>query len=296
MQKRITSIAIMLILLVTAIGIAPAPAEAASKTPYMTSSTCYGQPKEKVGSYYIWVEYSEKSDTYKLKRAKSLKGKSKTLKTLTSRNKYMEDTIVTNGSTIYYAVTSMDNGSAVIYRTNVKGAKAKKIKTVKSIGGLGLAGYYNGKLYYNVFVQGSGRIDLYAYQIAKKKAKRVKKDFMIWSGYGKYMTGVAALKSQGPSYPHFLYNAKTGKRKKLPKTGESVVYGNAVYYAIYAKDASSITIKKSNLKGKSVKKIKTIKNASITYFGRKAAYFEMWDSGKMKKLVYKTKKLTAVKS
>lgn len=300
-KTRIVSIAIALVMLITSVCVmTTSQVSAASKKSsvyILTDVDISGEkavPREKVGKYYVWVE--ETLTATKLKCAKSLKGKAKTVKTVKDSKGSIDSHVLTNGTTIYYAVNT--EKKTTFYKTNVKGAKSKKIKSVK--GYASLAGYYKNKLYYNLAIGETydGALTpqhLYAYNLKKKTSKCVKKLFWVESCYGPYITGQAAATDESNS-KHALYNAKKNKSNKLPKGMYTVVSGKTVYFMTSSNNgASTVKVKKCSLAGKNVKSIKTVKNMWPTYFGRKAAYFEDEETGVIKKLTYKTKKLTTVK-
>ncbi|MCQ4638110.1 hypothetical protein NE619_15340 [Anaerovorax odorimutans] len=304
MRKKIISMLLVLAVTVTGIGVCSGmTAEqvfAKSSTPYQYLNTDGGgTPREKVGKYYIW---STEGSTEKLVCAKSLSGKRKTLKSISAKsNKTFAGALVTNGSTIYYAILDFNTWKTTIYKTNVKGAKSKKIKTVDDRFS-SMAGYYNGSVYYTARASKknpNAGFNLVSYDISKKKTRTAKKKFYSNSSYGKYFSGA---KGYGGNYTQYLYNAKTKKTKKLKKAQDSQVSGKKVYYLCEANQKSSIyKVKSSSLSGKSLKTVKTIKKAAPLYFGKKCAYFvELYDgpySGDtitetILKLNYKTKKVT----
>ena len=306
-NKRITSLIVALAMVISAVGITTsAPVFSASGTQYVkTQAAGYdGKPKEKVGQYYIWVEdtYDENGNvtSSKLKCAESLKEEAKILKTVKTKNKCLDPKVITNGSTIYYAVNSIDKDKAVIYKTTVKGATAKKIKTVGCF--FGLAACYNGRIYYNKGVGPANtpmdRAHLYSCKTSGKQARLEKKDYVVSSSYGKYMTG-GGLTFDVNNNMQYLYNAKTRKAKKLHNAAGSAVYGKTVYYYTYsyltAEHSNKWSVKKCSLSGKNAETIKTVKNIDLVYFGNKTAYFMDYSTDSIKKLTYKTKKLTEAK-
>ena len=305
-KKRTMGMLIALIMLITAVCVmTTSQVSAASKTQYRNMEAGDDEkPKEKVGNYYVWVESTydknENVTATRLKCAKSLKAEAKILKTVKNKDKTISPTVITNGSTIYYAVVSMKTEKAVIYKTTVKGAKAKKIKTVERF--FGLAAYYNGRIYYNKAPGKAGtpvdRVHLYSSKTSGKKTRLEKKYYSVSSSYGKYLTG-SSLNFDVSNYPQYLYNVKTRKTKKLPEAVGSVVYGKSVYYYTYNYSTSDYsekwTVKKCDLSGKKVEKIKTVKNMNLHYFGKRIAYFVNYDTEAVKKLTYKTKTLTTVK-
>lgn len=312
MKKRILSFAIAFVMASICFGtLMTEPAAAA--TQYMTINADYGSdeigaPREKVGKYYIWVEHEINNNVTKdqLKCAASLKKKAKVLKTVRAKSKELISRVITNGSTVFYLVQEVNSSGrakCTIYKTTVKSGKSKKIKTITNIAGtddirMQLAAYYNGRIYYNVSLTqwyGDDPIDmgtdLYSCTLSGKGQRLEKKNYVVHSSYGKYMTGNIYHQGLG-KVTQTLYNMQTGTSKKLIKAMESVVYGNSIYYS---SSFFAPTISKSGLDGKRVSKIKTVKNGFLSYLGKKHAYFSMENSGVIKKLVYKTKKLTTVR-
>lgn len=310
MKKRILSFAIAFIMASICFGtIMTEPAAAA--TQYTNISADYGSdelgvPREKVGKYYIWVENEWHNSVLKqqLKYTSSLKKKAKVLKTV--REKELTPRVITNGSTVFYLVQEVDNfgrAKCMIYKTTIKSGKSKKIKTITNIAGIAsaqLAAYHNGRIYYNVWWFGKDpvdlKIDLYSCTLSGENQRLEKKNYVVRSSYGKYMTG--NIENQdGGNYTQVLYNAKTKKAKRLLSATDSVVYGNAIYYYITYDGAGSnkFAIKKSNLSGKNIINIKTGKDLFLMYLGKHTAYLHNYGTGVTKKLVYKTKKLTTVR-
>lgn len=311
MKKRILSFAIALVMAsICFCAVMTEPAAAA--TQYMNINTDYssdeiGIPRDKAGKYYIWVENKIENNVMsaQLKCTTSLKKKAKVLKTVRAKSKELASRVITNGSTIFYLVQevgSSGRAKCTIYKTTVKSGKSKKIKTITNMAGaddirMQLAAYYNGRIYYNVSLTqwyGNDPIDmgtdLYSCTLSGKAQRLEKKNYVVHSSYGKYMTGNIYHQGSG-KVTQVLYNMQTGTSKKLIKAMESVVYGKSIYYT---SRFFAPTISKSNLKGKRVSKIKTVKNGYLTYLGKNSAYFFMENANVIKELVYKTKKLTTV--
>lgn len=314
MKKRILSFAIAFVMASICFGtLTTEPAAAAAQ--YMTINADYGSdeigaPREKVGKYYIWVEHEINNNVTKdqLKCAASLKKKAKVLKTVRAKSKELTSRVITNGSTVFYLVQEVNSSGrakCTIYKTTVKSGKSKKIKTITNIAGtddirMQLAAYYNGRIYYNVWWFGKNpvdlKIDLYSCTLSGENQRLEKENYVVRSSYGKYMTG-NIYNQDGGNYTQSLYNAKTKKAKRLLSATDSVVYGDAIYYYITYSGAGSnkFAIKKSNLNGKNITNIKTGKDLTLSYLGKRTAYFYNYDTGVTKKLVYKTKKLTTVR-
>lgn len=304
MKKRILSFAIAFVMASICFG-AVMTEPAAAATQYSTIGADYTgsgmeSPKEKIGKYYIWITKDQ------LKCATSLKKKAKVLKTVRGKSKELTSRAITNGSTVFYLTqdrVSSDRAKCTIYKTTVKSGKSKKIKTITNIAGIAsaqLAAYHNGRIYYNVWWFGKDpvdlKIDLYSCTLSGENQRLEKKNYVVRSSYGKYMTG--NIENQdGGNYTQVLYNAKTKKAKRLLSATDSVVYGNAIYYYITYDGAGSnkFAIKKSNLSGKNIINIKTGKDLFLMYLGKHTAYLHNYGTGVTKKLVYKTKKLTTVR-
>lgn len=311
MKKRILSFAIALVMAsICFCAVMTEPAAAA--TQYMTMNADYGTdeigtPREKVGKYYIWVENEIENNVMsaQLKCTTSLKKKAKVLKTVRAKSKELASRVITNGSTIFYLVQevgSSGRAKCTIYKTTIKSGKSKKIKTITNIEGIAsaqLAACHNGRIYYNVWWFGKDpvdlKIDLYSCTLGGQNQRLEKENYVVRSSYGKYMTG-NICNQDGGNYTQVLYNVKTKKAKSLLSAADSVVYGDVIYYYITYGGAGTnkFAIKKSNLNGKNIINIKTGKDVSLSYLGKRTAYFYNYGTGVIKKLVYKTKKLTTV--
>ncbi len=298
MKKQILTCVIAAVMMLTAVWIPTTqPAAAASKKPFMSiQADSNEKPRDKVGKYYIWVEHKD-SNSF-LKCAQSLNGKKKTLAAIKGKKAYdsnMDETIITDGETIYYAVLNHGDYSGggyglknmTVYKTTVKNTKPKKIAVIRP-GGLSpeLAAYYNGMLYGNVIADNLGSAkDMFAYDISEKKGTWVKQDRYGMDSYGQYI--LVGSWSGDPSASS-LYNMKTKKFKKLPLKNMSggVIYGKTIYFTEYKDKTNTTLIKKCNLSGKKVKTIKKLKNAEIVHMGKKAVYYKTGNSAKIKKVVY----------
>lgn len=305
MKKRILSFAIAFVMASICFGtLTTEPAAAAAQ--YMNIEADYygsqetGRPAEKVGNYYIWISGGQ------LKCTTSLKKKAKILKTVREKSKGLGSRVITNGSTIFYLIQEVKSdhrAEFTIYKAAIKSGKSKKIKTITKIRGMrdlmgNLAGYHNGRIYYNVSpTQWNGdepvemETSLYSCTLSGKEQRLENADYIVNSSYGKYMTGTRYHQGAG-KVTQILYNVQSGTSKKLIKAAESVIYGTSIYYS---SSFFSPTISKGDLNGKRVSKIKTVKNGYLNYLGKNSAYFSMGNSGVIKKLVYKTKKLITVK-
>ena len=187
MKKRLTIVVTLLLL--TAAFSFPQTVFAAA-VPYQSiTADLDGVPREKVGSYYIWAKDTVNSQGVRTGSKLLLSKDGKTIKTLKSfkgKTKSIDQRIVTNGSTIFYAVNN-GNETGTIYRTTYTGKKHTKIKTIKFLANV--AAYYNGKIYYSRATD-SGWYDynLYSYNIKTKKTKLIKKHVVSESQYGRYLT------------------------------------------------------------------------------------------------------------
>lgn len=297
MKKQILTCAIAAVMMLSAIWIPTTqPAVAASQKPFMSiQADSDGKPRDKVGKYYIWVEHKDGNSF--LKCAQSLNGKKKTLDAIKGKKAHdsnMDETILTDGETIYYAVLnhgSFSNGeyglkNMAVYKATVKNTKHKKVATIKP-GGLSpeLAAYYDGTLYGNVIADNLGSAkDMFAYDISKKKETWTQDRYGLDS-YGQYI--LVGSWGGNPSSSG-LYNMKTKKLKKLPlkNMNGGTIYDKTIYYTEHNEKSNTILIKKCDLSGKKVKTIKKLKNAEIVHFGKKAVYYRTGNTNKIKKLTY----------
>lgn len=309
MSKRILSYVIAAVMALSLICIAVPEQAAAASKPYMKVSADYmGKPRDKVGNYYIWVEESKKTSA--LKCAASLKGTKKTLKRVTKEKFYVDegedagdignyhvaDSVVTDGTTIYYGLINNKKATYTIYKTNVKGKKHTKIVTLKkilpSVNSVMLAGCYGGKLYYSLEKEWGNASDLYAWDLSKKKKERIGAyTYMAVSSYGKYL--LCQEWPEGPS--HWLYNAESKEFHGLPALADEayygeVVYGKTVYYLEKNEQNHSMILKKCGLSGENPVTLKVLKNtdfSNIVHLGMKAVYYTEGDSKTVKSWTYK---------
>lgn len=292
MKKQVLSSIIAIVMVLSAVCMIARPEQVSAATkPYMLIDNYNyhtGKPFEKIGKYYIWMQYKENGGL--LKCAVSQNGKAKTIKKISGKNYDVGGDIVTNGDTIYYGIEDSVSSTYTVYKTNVKAEKSKKIVTVKGItteaGGGRLSGYYNGKLYFCLLTDWGDTSTVYVYDISKKRTKVLRQDGFAYSSYGPYI--LTDQRSWGHSWK--LYNAKTNKFTKIAKLGdvsEPVLYGKYIYS--YKQDGASdtIVIKRYDRSSKKMKNLKKLKNAYVLYMGKKAVYYTVGDSQKVKKWTYK---------
>lgn len=302
-RNRILSLAVCLLMLsALAMPMNVQEASAASNA-YMSvqGSREDRMPREKTGKYYLWVDetLNEKTDVWEqyLKSTTSPKKKPKTLAKVVQDGEYLNAYIVSNGKDVFYTKTKNSN-RATIYKVSVKGGKSKAIKTIKDAyaTNIELYSYYNGKIYFTC------NLSLKSLNLATKKIRVERKNFITQSGYGPYLTGfdIPDMKRGDiGSQKMLLYNAKTRKVTKLLTANEAIAAGNTVYFYEWKypkKGKPTVTVKKCNLSGKKAKTIKTYKaDGSIAYFGRKNIYIAVNNGKTIKKVNYKTGKMTTVK-
>lgn len=192
MKKRILSFVTAFIMASICFG--TIMAEPAAATQYMNIEADYygsqetGNPKEKVGNYYIWISGGQ------LKYTASLKKKAKVLKTVREKSKGLGSGVITNGSTVFYLVQEVKSdhrAEFTIYKATIKSGKSKKIKTITKIKGMqdlwgNLAGYHSGRIYYNVSpTQWNGEepvemeTDLYSCTLSGKDQRLEKTSYVV---------------------------------------------------------------------------------------------------------------------
>ena len=270
---------LFLILTLTMLTVAftfPQTVSAASVPYQSTSADLDGVPREKVGDCFIWAKDTTNSQGVRTgsKLLLSKDGKTiKVLKSLKSKFKSIDEKILTNGSTIYYAVNN-GNETGTIYKTTYSGKKHTKVKTVKLLASV--AACYNGKIYYSRATN-SGWYDynLYSYSIKAKKTKLIKKHFLAENQYGQYLTGGVKRFDVGNS-AHYIVNLNTGKGSNLPEAKQAQVDGKKVYCWRYSSyDTMEREIMTCSLTGKNIKTIKKLSSGGYPlYFGRSFARFE----------------------
>ena len=236
--------------------------------------------ERKVGKTTFLVEYE--NDTYTLYA--TYKGSKHVL----AVSKFMNYTIVTNGSTVFYGTNDYSNGKCQIWRVKSNGDGATLLKTFRSAAGFQLAGYYNKTIYYTTYKDWDYGT-LRTYNINSRKPGTFKKNCGNATQYGKYLylspnTGaVAPLKFQ-------VYNAQTKKTKTITKKMVSYkVTGEKLYYAEYIKcdpvyGKNTLKIYRSSLSGSGKKTlIKSLKARYITKFGKKSVTYTDYNNVKKTK-------------
>ncbi len=259
----------------------PFPAFAATtsyqSTPYEYDVDGYvASVREKIGGYYIWVEdiTNSKNVCIGSRLLLSKDGETiKKIKTVSSTERHIDPTVITNGNMIYYAVES--NGTATIYKTSRTGKTHTKIKTVKRFGGL--AAYYNGKIYYSQATNEYGyAFNLYSYSVKTKKNSLVQKKFLANSQYGRYIIGATSKAFDISNTGRCIIDLKTGKKNTLPEAKQATTNGKKVYYWKYTSyETMERAVYECSLKGQNIKKIQTLSCGGYPlYFGRSISLFE----------------------
>lgn len=186
----------------------------------------YGNSK-KCGSYY--VKY--KSDGIYVKKS------SGSWKHIVKLSKQCENSFTSNGTYIYYGVTSKDPNSGYIYRVKTDGTGKKLIRKCKHP--ISVSYYYDGKVVYESFVfadkywQSSEREPyLYSYNIKKDKYTKIAEFSDVRKTKGKY---VLAMELTGDPSPvkMTIFNLKNekGYSKNNVAPFMAKFYGDRVYYA-----------------------------------------------------------------
>lgn len=274
MKKRLTIVVTLLLL--TAAFSFPQTVSAAA-VPYQSiTADLDGVPREKVGNYYIWAKDTVNSQGVRTGSKLLLSKDGKTIKTLKSfkgKTKRITPIIITNGSTIFYAVNN-GNETGTIYQTTYTGKKHTKITTIKLLANV--AAYYNGKIYYSRATD-SGWYDynLYFYNIKTKKTKLVRKHVVSESQYGRYLT-CGQKRFDVENRKQYIVNLKTGKMNCLPDGKQTQVDGKKVYYWKYTSyDTLKRELKVCSLTGKNAKTLKKLSEGGYPlYFGRTFARFD----------------------
>ena len=268
LKKLLCSIFAISILLVSTIHVDAA-------TPYKAISK-----KTKVGNYYIWPNsekgiYVSKSNKLSPKKIVSKPKSSDT---------YITETLVTNGSKIYYGIVkgefSTDTSSYIkIYRIDVSGKN--KVYVGKVNNAQNLSGYYNGNLFVEKVKPGIAQysiIDTYIYNLKTKKLSLVKKDFKIYCQNDKYVLGGIYMGDDGgKSSLIYVYNASTKKVYKITSEGSNAKFLNGkIYYAYYGK-VSNAEIKTCSYTGKNQKTLCTINVENGGIVDIKSTYVEYFE-------------------
>lgn len=279
MKKKLAIV--LTLLLLTTVFLPPQTVSAATMPYQSITADLDGVPREKVGNFYIWAKDTVNSRGVKTGSKLLLSKDGKTIKNLKSfkgKTKSIDQRIITNGSTIYYAVNN-GNETGTIYRTTHTGKKHTKIKTIKLLASL--AAYYNGKIYYSRATD-SGWYDynLYSYNIKTKKTKLVRKHVVSESQYGRYLT-CGQKRFDVENRKQYIINLKTGKMNRLPDGKQTQVDGKKVYYWKYTSyDTMKRELKSCSLTGKNVKTLRRLSEGGYpSYFGRTFARFDDTNEG-----------------
>ena len=209
-------------------------------------------------------------------------------RTLLASGLGLGNTILTNGSTVYYDYSFINNSpfyvTSTVYSIPSIGKKGKKLFSVKDVEPICFHGYYSGKIYY-------GQGELYrekfcSYSIKSGKRRKIAgKDAGGIKQFGQYFY---LIPSEGEYWPitFRVYNAKTGKLKTISKKMlNNDIISNSVYYVeskssegtsgINGRRYFDIAVKKCRLNGSNKKTlvkdlritgVKKIRKNSITYY------------------------------
>lgn len=263
----------LLILGFLIVSLIPMEVKAASSLPYRSVTTTSSTARfEKTGDYYIWVK-----DYKKLYCAKTKNGSATCLKSLSKNSDYwIDNTVITNGNTIYYLqykdATSSRPATGTIYKTTVNGKQHKKITTIYNFDNI--CGYYDGKLYYSAFEEdeiGWLYHHTYEYDLNTGKTSLFLEDVITQSSYGKYLITMSSA-GGGINRPFYLTDLNKKNKTKFANCSQAVAYKDKVYY-VKANSQGRYVIKSYTLSTKKTKTIKTLQNGASGFVGRyKAGY------------------------
>ncbi len=163
-------------------------------------------------------------------------GKEIRLEHTSSSRRVLNTEILTNGSTVYYAVRNRNKGISVIYQIRSSGTSKKKIHST-DMSMVELCGYYNGKLYYSEKAfDGSGA---FCCQTLKTGKKKILAGFV--DGFKQFDDSFCLAEYNDSCYRLKLYSASTGKMKTLTKWLGDSRYGSGfrvasgkIYYAEFS--------------------------------------------------------------
>lgn len=235
--------------------------------------------KEKIGSYFIWVNNTDGT----LRVSKSSSGSGKVIaKKPSGKYGYMSGPIITNGSTIFYTCGNWNEGGwNYIYKINVTGKS--KVLLRKSKTSMTLDAYYNGYLYLDTdTVDDCTLIHLASIKVSTKSYKIVKKNASFYKQYKNYLicmpnTGDFSM------LPIYLYNMSTRKCSSKLATGCTPnISGGKLYYAYttystYSSSKFTFKIIRCDLNGKNKKTVVSkLRAGAINKITNKYVYFSNW--------------------
>ncbi len=259
----------IMILLICSIFFSMMTMEAsAANIPYRSITTTSLTARfEKAGNYYIWVK-----DYKELYCAKTKKGKAKCLKSLSKNGDYwVDNTVITDGNTIFYLQYKDDAAYSpkisTIYKTTVDGKKTKKIVTLYNVNNI--CGYYDGKIYYSSYDEDdSGWLwhHTYSYDIKTGKIKRILKNTVTQSSYGKYLVTMTGADGGG-NKAFYVTDLTKNNKVEIAYCYQAVVYKNSVYY-VKKDNIGRTSFKKYSIATKKTKLIKKIKKGIYGFAGR----------------------------
>lgn len=198
-------------------------------------------------------------------------------------DKFLNPTIVTNGSTVFFGTYDYKTGKCQIGLVKANGDGLTILKKFTCEYGFNLAGYYGKKIYYVTYKLWDYGI-LKTYTPGSGKTATIKKNCGNVAQYGKYLYlypirgDVAPLKLR-------VYNAKTKKYKTITnKMASYDIVGGKLYYAEYVKcdpvyGKSTLKVIRSSLSGSGKKTmIKSLKARNITKFGKKSVKYTNYNN------------------
>lgn len=187
-------------------------------------------------------------------------------KYLLDSGKGLSGILLTNGSDVYYEMSTQDHSLCTVYKKKIGSSYRKKVFSVNTYT-FELCGYRNNKLYY---IRELDPGKFCSYDLKTKKIKTLMNNVTVASQYGKYFIttpytgdiGAIELKS---------YNTSSGKIKTISKkTIAYSVISKRIYYVnllsaeskLYSGNAYKIDVVRCDLNGKNRKTLlskKTIK-------------------------------------
>jgi hypothetical protein len=166
-------------------------------------------------------------------------------------------TIFGNGKQAYYIYYN------TLYQYNYATRERTFLKTLKASGdeSFFISSIYKGKIYMTKSSFDKWKFWTYSFDLKTKKQKLLKSNCNIWNRYGKYVVSQDAYRTDVSAYPITLYKITSkglSKIKTLTKNGryESLIKGK-LYYSVYNKVMTKVTLYRCDANGSHRKKIKT---------------------------------------
>ncbi len=277
-----------------------------NKDVVMQSASRYagGKVKEKVGDFFVWTEKDKQTDRSTLYVSNGeTSGKNMTAVQTAPKGYSVDENIVSNGKTIYFANLKdkrdkTNNTEGEIYQVSLPEAETDKAndedglnsevklegepEVLAKIDELnGFVGYYNGLIYFSRYnSEHPNTIDLYSCDPETGEEALVKENF-DGEQYGQYILGAPIR--HDPETEYILLDLETGEETELPRAAKMTM---SEEYIIYLRDDEKQSIHRCDLSGENDNLLLELEEgASCYYFGRNYAQI-LYEDDTMQQLNY----------